>query len=210
MTLAFLAWLVSLSFSSGYAIFKPDGITRVDDQSLNLFWLDAVKFHPLARMPEFLVGVYLGFLFLRNPLDRKWGTLLVFCGVSIFAVVVVFSPHVPYTILHDALLTPAFGAIIYGLALRPSWVRVFELKPLQLLGDASYSLYLLHSLMVAIYFDPYQNMHHQSLVGILVGIAIMMGVSILAYLFIEQPARQWLRPKEKRQLPIATEAAKAW
>ena len=39
------------------------------------------------------------------------------------------------------------------LALRPSWTGILEIKPLQLLGDASYSLYLLHSLMIGIYLQ---------------------------------------------------------
>ncbi len=208
-TLAFLAWALSLALSSGYAIFKPDGVLRVDDQSLHLFWLDFVKFHPLARAPEFLVGVCLGFLFLRNSIDRKWATPLVLAGIAMSVLVVAFSPHIPYTVLHDSILTPAFAAIIYGLALRPSWVSILEIKPLRLLGDASYSLYLLHSLMIGMYFNPFQGMHNQGFIRVAIGIAIMAGVSILAFLYIEQPARRWLRPKEK-QLPISPEAAKAW
>jgi len=203
------AWVISLLLSVGYVILKPDGVLHVDDQSLHLFWLDAVKFHPLARLPEFLVGMCLGFLFLRNSIERKWAIALVLTGISISVAVVAFSSRIPYTVLHGSILTPAFAAIIYGLALRPRWVRILEIRPLQLLGNASYSLYLLHSLMIGIYFNPYQGMHNQGFVRAVIGIAIMVGVSVLAYLFIEQPARRWLRPKEK-QLPVDPEAAKAW
>ncbi len=207
--IAVLAWFFSLVLSSGYAIFKPDGVMQVNDQSLHLFWLDAVKFHPLARVPEFLAGMCLGFLFLRNSIGRKWATPLILAGLLMSAAAVTFSAKIPYTILHDSLLTPAFAIVIYGLALRPRWAKVVEIKPLVLLGDASYSLYLLHSWMIAIYFDPYQNLHHQSLLGVLVGIAIMVGVSIVVYWYIEQPFRRRLRPKEKH-LPIPAEAAKVW
>jgi peptidoglycan/LPS O-acetylase OafA/YrhL len=207
--LAFATWLLSLTFSVSYAFFKPDGVMHVDDQSPYLFWLNVVKFHPLARVPEFLLGACLGFLFLRNSIGRKWATSLVLFGLLMSVVAVAFSSHIPYTILHDSLLTPAFGTIIYGLALRPSWAGILEIKPMQLLGDSSYSLYLLHSLMIGIYFNPYGGMRYQSLGGVLLGIGIMLGVSILAYLYIEQPARLLLRPKEK-QLPVTAEAAKAW
>lgn len=209
MGLAFFAWSFSLLLSYGYAIVKPDGVLHVDDQSLHLFWLDIVKFHPLARIPEFLVGVCVGLLFLRNSVDRKWGTPLMFSGVLFSIVVVAFGPRIPYAVLHDSVLIPAFGAIIYGLALRPNWARILEIKPLQLLGDASYSLYLLHSLMIGIYFNPFQAMHNQGFIHVVIGIAIMAGISVLAYLFIETPARQWLCPKQK-QLPIPSEAVKAW
>jgi peptidoglycan/LPS O-acetylase OafA/YrhL len=207
--LAFATWLLSLTFSVSYAFFKPDGVMHVDDQSPYLFWLNVVKFHPLARVPEFLLGACLGFIFLRNSIGRKWATPLVLFGLLMSVVAVAFSSHIPYTILHDSLLTPAFGTIIYGLALRPSWAGILEIKPMQLLGDSSYSLYLLHSLMIGIYFNPYGGMRYQSLGGVLLGIGIMLGVSILAYLYIEQPARLLLRPKEK-QLPVTAEAAKAW
>ena len=209
MALVLFAWAFSLALSSGYAIFKPDGVLHVDDQASQLFWLDALKFHPLARLPEFLVGACLGFLFLRGSIDRKWATPLALIGLTTSVIVVALSPYIPYTVLHNSMLTPAFGAIIYGLALRPNWIKVLEIKPLQLLGEASYSLYLLHSLIIGVYFNPFQAMHNGGFVHVVIGVAIMAGISIFAYLFIERPPRRWLRPKQ-RQLPITSEATKAW
>jgi peptidoglycan/LPS O-acetylase OafA/YrhL len=201
-TWALVFWMVSLLISGSYVLLKPDGVAHVDDQSLNLMWLNVVKFNPLARLAEFLVGVCLGFLFLRNSVNRKWATPLVLGGLLIFALGTAFHSHIPYTILHDSLFIPAFAAIIYGLALRPSWAGVLELKPLVLLGDASYSLYLLHSIVIGIYFSPFNPdspPRHQSFLGIVGGIAIAVVVSVLVYWLIEQPARRKLRPKTKPQ-----------
>ena len=50
-------------------------------------------------------------------------------GLVYFAGIVAIAPRIPYPLLHDAALTPAFVAIIYGLALRPSWSRVLDVKP---------------------------------------------------------------------------------
>lgn len=204
-------WVVSLSLSSAYAIFQPDGVAHVTDDMNNLTWLNAVKFLPLARLPEFLMGACLGFLFLRGPLDRKWATPLVIGGVVAFAVVITVSPHIPYTILHDSLLAPVFGAIIYGLALRPGWAVALEKQPMILLGDSSYSLYLLHSLVLGAYFAPGPTtMRHNSIGGIIGGMSLAIAVGIFVYLLIEQPARRKLRPKPKPRPAIAEEAAKAW
>jgi peptidoglycan/LPS O-acetylase OafA/YrhL len=214
-----ICWAASLSLTTAYTLLKPDGVAYPNDQSTNLMWLNALKFNPLARLPEFLMGACFGFLFLRRTtaaerrdhreMDRKWATPLVLGGLLAFAAVVTLSPHLSYTILHDSLLAPAFVAIIYGLALRPGWASVFETKPLVLLGDASYSLYLLHATIIGIFFSPFGTIRHQSWGGIVVGIAISVVVSILVYLFLEEPARRWLRPKSKPPQEMAPAALPA-
>jgi peptidoglycan/LPS O-acetylase OafA/YrhL len=205
---ALALWFVSLGLATAYVLLKPDGVAHVDDQSLTLTWLNALKFHPLARLPEFITGACLGFLFLRKSVDRKWATAMIGAGVLMLAVVAALAPRIPYPILHGSLLVPAFAAIIYGFALRPNWSAVLEFKPLVLLGDASYSLYLLHSMIVWIYFNPIPGqMRHTSPLGIVGGIAVAVVISILVYLLIEQPARRWLRAKPKVQAETAPVAA---
>jgi peptidoglycan/LPS O-acetylase OafA/YrhL len=205
-----MAWTVSLALSCGYAIFNPDRVAQVNDQSVNLFWLDAVKFHPLARLPEFFTGACLGFLFLRRAIAPKWGTALVLCGAGASAIAIWFGPGVPYTLLHDSLLTPAFAAIIYGLALRPRWSALLEWKPLVLLGEASYSLYLLHIMILAAYFfTASEQARHRGPVGIVVGLALAVGISLMTYRLVEQPARRRLRPRTgdgTAALPSAVQA----
>ena len=156
-----LCWGVSLALSSSYVFLKPDGVAYVDDNS-TLTWLNVLKFNPLFRLPEFLLGACCGFLFLRKSVDRKWATPLVALGFIGTVIVVAFSSHIPYPILHDSLMAPAFAAIIYGLALRPQWSAVLEFKPLVLLGDASYSLYLLHSFILGAYFMPMGTLRKMS------------------------------------------------
>jgi peptidoglycan/LPS O-acetylase OafA/YrhL len=187
-------WAMSLAFTSAYVLLRPDGVAFTNDDSA-LTWLNVLKFNPLLRLPEFLMGACCGFLFLRKPVDRKWGTPLVLVGLLAFAAVVGLSPHIPYPILHDSLLAPAFAAIIYGLALRPRWSAVLEISPLVLLGEASYSLYLLHSFILSVYFMPMGVLRQMSPLKFAIGIALPIVVSVVAYKLLEQPARNWLRPK---------------
>jgi peptidoglycan/LPS O-acetylase OafA/YrhL len=200
-----VCWIISLALSSSYWWLKPDGVALLDDRSLNLMWLNALKFNPVARLPEFVMGACCGFLFLRNSVDRKWATPLLLAGLLGFIVVVELSPQIPYPILHNSVLPPAFSAIILGLALRPKWTSVLEVKPLVLLGDASYTLYLLHSFILSMYFNPFGQLRHLSFWGITIGLSIPIVVALLVYRWIEEPARRKLRPRQALPAQVLAE-----
>src|SRR6267378_2521249 len=120
------SWLATLAFSGSYVLRNPDHLIVVDADVLGAFWLNALKFNPLARLPEFLLGMACGFLFLRSRRESKLASLLVLSGIAALLVVVYFSAVIPYPILHTALLAPAFAAIVYGFALRPNWGMILE------------------------------------------------------------------------------------
>lgn len=199
---------LTFSLSIAYIIFLPDGVARVSAESNDLIWLNVLRFNPLARLPEFVMGACCGFLFLRTSVPRKWATPLLAAGTLAFVVVVMFSSRIPYPLLHNGVLAPAFAAIIYGIALRPGWARFMELPPLILLGDASYSLYLLHPFVLFAYFGP-DGIRHPGALGRIVGFTLPIAASILVYLGVEQPARRKLRGKVKPQPAPATAAASA-
>jgi len=201
LLVAAASWLTSLFLSGSYVVLDPDHLTVVNADVLGAFWLNALKFNPLARLPEFLSGMACGFLFLRSRRESKLASLLVLSGVAALVVVVFFSAAIPYPILHTALLAPAFAAIVYGFALRPNCSTILENRWLVLCGDASYSLYLLHSMIVGMYFHSTTGqLRYQSPVGILGFVLIAVTISALVYRLIEEPARRKLSPKRKPQL----------
>jgi peptidoglycan/LPS O-acetylase OafA/YrhL len=201
LLIAAASWLTSLVLSGFYVVLNPDHLAVVNADVLGAFWLNALKFNPLARLPEFLLGMACGFLFLRSRRESKLASVLVFSGIAALVVVVFFSTVIPYPILHTALLAPAFAAIVYGFALRPNWGSILENRWLVLCGDASYSLYLLHSMIVGMYFHSTTGqLRYQSPMGILVFVLIAVTISALVYRFIEEPARRKLSPRRKPQL----------
>lgn len=206
--IAVTCWVMSLAFTIAYVFRSPDGVAFVDDNSFQT-WITLLKFFPLVRFPEFLLGCCLGFVFLRQPVDRKWGTPLILAGMVYFTAVIISAPHIPYPILHDALLTPAFAAIIYGLALRPAWTTFLAFGPLVLLGDASYSFYLVHSNLLGMIFRPTGEPLHLPAWKIALGTLVPIAASIAIYKFIEGPARRKLRGKPKREPEMAPAAATA-
>ncbi len=199
--IAAASWLTSLALSISYVLLNPDHLSVVNSDVLGAFWLNALKFHPLARLPEFLLGMACGFLFLRSRLESKLALRLVISGMAAFVVVVYFSALIPYPILHTALLAPAFAAIVYAFALRPKWGAILENRLLVLCGDASYSLYLLHSMIIGMYFHNMTGqLRYQTPLGVLVFVILAVTISALVYRFIEEPARRKLNPRRKPQL----------
>jgi peptidoglycan/LPS O-acetylase OafA/YrhL len=188
-------WVASLGMSVAYCVIQPDGVARPTDEMNNLFWLNALKFTPLVRLPEFVLGACSGVLFLRGAIPRQWAGRLVGGAAIGLLTVVALSGRIPYPILHNGLLAPVFAALILGLAMRPSWMSWMEFKPLVVLGNASYSLYLLHSFVLSSYFTPLGVLRSPGPVGWIIGLLLPFLIALFVYRFIEEPARRWLRPK---------------
>jgi peptidoglycan/LPS O-acetylase OafA/YrhL len=201
LLIAAAAWLTSLALSNSYVFLNPDHLTVINADVLTAFWLNALKFHPLARLPEFLLGMACGFLFLRSHRENKFALPLVLIGLAGVGLAAYFEAIIPYPVLHTALLAPAFAAIVYGFALRPRWSALLDNRLLVLCGDASYSLYLLHSMIMGMYFHTSTGqLRFQSLFDVFVFVLIAVGISALVYRFIEEPARRKLNPRRKQQL----------
>jgi len=198
--LALVCWAVSVAMSWTYVLRNPDHLQVIDADVLNAFWLNAVKFHPFARLPEFLLGMACGAMFLKSRKDAKPGSSatlalpLVLAGLVIAATVAHFSARIPYTVLHTSLLAPAFAAIIFGFALQPRWGALLNWKPLVFLGDASYSLYLLHSFFLGPFFFTQTGVpRHRGVGWYFLYFVLALAISGLVYRFIEAPSRRKLR-----------------
>src|SRR5262249_14715023 len=109
-------WLVSLCLSFGYVFVHPDGIDKINSGETTLFWKNVLSFNPFVRLPEFVVGMLTCRLFLARPSRAKSATPLIVGGLLSFAVVVLFAPKIPNPVLSAGLLSPAFAAIICGIA----------------------------------------------------------------------------------------------
>src|SRR5882724_7335669 len=189
-------WCVSLALTFSYVLLHPDGAANVNSGATNLFWKNVISFNPLVRLPEFLIGMMAGRLFLQEIAggnrSKKFATPLVLAGLAGFAAIIICADRIPNPVLSAGLLSPAFAAIIFGAALQPRWTSFLANSWLVLLGDASYSLYLLHSLLITRVFDSFPHFAWSARVALSLFAAI--AASILAYRLVEQPARRFLRP----------------
>lgn len=187
-------WLVSLCLSFGYVLLHPDGIDKINSGETTLFWKNVLSFNPLVRLPEFIVGMFACRLFLSRGNKEKSASLFILFGLAGFVCVVLFASKIPNPVLSAGLLSPAFAAIIYGVAQQPKWIAFLAAPFLVLLGDASYSLYLLHSLVITRIFDSAPHLFWSG--RVILSLIGAMLASVLAYRLVEEPARRFLRPKK--------------
>ena len=191
------SWLASLAFTLSYFLLRPDnGAAWPNAHDPTLFWLSVVKFNPIVRLPEFLLGMGAGMIFLRSrPAPRNWP---IFTGFGLLVLAIALQRTIPYAVMHSGLLAPAFALLIFGFATQPAWTNFLALKPFLLLGEASYSLYLLHSfpMAVMVFLLHLGNAPHPLRLALLYVLAITL-VSIGVFLGIENPLRRLLRPHRR-------------
>lgn len=197
-------WVAGMAVSIAFLALRPAGAAYVGSTDWS-GWVQFVKFFPLVRLPEFLIGMACGFLYLRSQRNPKHALPLVGLGLLGVAATTMASRFVPYLVVHTAMSGPAFAALVYGIALQPSWAGWLKNRVLVLFGDSSYSFYLLHSMFVWPFFHDFktQALRNQGIGGVLIWLVMMLAISSLVYRGIEEPARRKLRPRKKAvSLPV--------
>jgi len=151
------------------------------------FWIR--RFPPFG-LPEFMVGVVLGWLYLEHPPTKRQALFFVALGVVALAPALYFGDHMPKLAMHNGLLIPMYALILVGLT-QPTWVsRLLSWAPLVLLGEASYSLYLTHFMLsdsMIEHFGWKQDFH-----ALAIDLTLSLVISLGLYLGVERPSRKWL------------------
>jgi peptidoglycan/LPS O-acetylase OafA/YrhL len=151
-------------------------------------------YHPLVHLPTFVAGMSSGLIFARHRerIALHAPALVAGSVLAIVALLVVPNPIVRYH--HNGLFAPLFVALIWGVGSRPAsaLARGLAARPLVLLGEASYAIYLLHYPVHKVYeivvgdaLEP--NLHYS------VWFAGVVGLALLAHLFVETPLRARIR-----------------
>ena len=149
---------------------------------------------PVIHLPEFLIGVALGNVFvLRDPDPRRGGIaaarwpLYTTCGVG-FSLLALATLRGPLT---SVVLLP-FILLVTGLALESSLLSNFLSRPALLLGGAiSYSMYLLQTPVRTLLSARYST--KIGLPELAFVPVTLVPMAYLAYRFVEEPSRLALR-----------------
>ena len=138
-------WLLGISPHLYYHFANPDHLAAAADRYTSTPWMRVLKYFPAAYMCTFLVGLTLAKLYARVRLDASRRFML--SAAALTAILLFFylgAARVPYVILHGALLLPLFCLLILGLTGPNPIASVFGFRPLVVLGEATFALYLLH------------------------------------------------------------------
>ncbi|EGD57210.1 acyltransferase 3 [Novosphingobium nitrogenifigens DSM 19370] len=149
---------------------------------------------PILRMPEFALGMTLCAIFVRC--DRTRAILRGTAVEIVLALAILIVMAKADTMQTKALFAPLAGLLLFALANgEGALTRLLATRPMILLGGASYALYILQgpvrALCAAIIHPPLDQFASP---------IVTLGAAILAFLFVEQPARRAiLAPFRKRR-----------
>jgi peptidoglycan/LPS O-acetylase OafA/YrhL len=154
LLVAVLSYALCLGVPLTYLKLAPDGPIQPTHESL-AFWLSAVRYSPVARFPEFVIGIVVGRYYLDSSVVRTSNRAMGLCSLVASAAIVgvlARASAISYPVLHNGLLAPLFALLIVSLAAGAgplAWC--LGTRPAMALGEASYSLYVLHVPLVILW-----------------------------------------------------------
>ncbi|MBF5043216.1 acyltransferase [Aggregicoccus sp. 17bor-14] len=201
------AWALALALAGGYLLLDPDGLGTASAGARGP-WLSALKYNPLVRLPEFLAGICLGCLFVRERARSAaaaaggWsrGGVLTLAAAG-GALALLAAPGLPYPLLHNGLLLPLFAALVFGLAQGGGLLgAALRTGPMRVLGEASYALYILQ-LPLMLWAQPLRGhgLPEGGAAFTLAYLALALGFALASFYFLERPAQRLLRAALQRE-----------
>jgi peptidoglycan/LPS O-acetylase OafA/YrhL len=147
---------------------------------------------PILSLPQFMLGLLLGAIFLQNQHSKPTATTndwITFAGLLPCAALVA-SGAVNYVVALGGVF--GFGWAIYRLANGRGWLSSLLSTPIMLLlGGASFSIYILQGLIRILSTRIFAHFHP----GLDAALSplILIGLSCLIFLFYEEPLRDVIR-----------------
>ncbi len=158
---------------------------------------DLIFYSPLSHLCSFVLGIALGILHVQSLPIRitKWASLA-FCGATLLVIFGTLqsgwlegvSSNLP---LGASFFGPAFGALVFSVALLPREVRsIFNLRVVRFLGEISFPIYLLQLpvRVIAWWAFPFAADRALDLQAFLLYFALLMGAATLFQVLIQEKA----------------------
>ncbi len=164
-------------------------------------WSAFLAYNPLVRLPEFLFGVVVARLYqLRRGPGSVKGSWLALIAVAVLAVLLacdrgVYGPFAG-AVVNNGVLTPLFGLLVYGLACGGGrFAALLSRRPLVLLGEASYAVYILHVPVLMGLNRAFRAgvLSAPQLAWFFLYIFTVVVLSLFVFRFVEEPARRLIR-----------------
>ncbi|UCA58831.1 acyltransferase [Chryseobacterium rhizoplanae] len=157
---------------------------------------ELLYYFPLMHINEFLAGNLAGLYFVKNSGQKNYDVPV----VIIFGLLLLSLIFLPL-FYHNGLMAILFIPLIILISRNNGVLtRIFSLKPLQYLGEASYAVYITHIPVLYILRELLKQGNYNFSIDIVFGIYIVVLVitCILFYQFIEKPLRDYLKSLKLR------------
>lgn len=155
------------------------------------------RFFPLLHVFEFIFGIALGYMFrLKNESLLahwicRWGDVV---AVIFLFLSVTLKNLIPILYFHNGLFVPIYGVLIWSAASGCGFFSgLLSHRWLVFLGNASYAVYILHQPIKFYVLAMAERFEWEPSWQLLsVYLMVTLVVSIIAYLFVEEPSRKWI------------------
>ncbi len=194
-------WLIGLVPHTLYILFNPDHLVNGVDRYTSTYLVRMLKYTPPPYICTFLGGVTLGRLQSRLILAPRQRFILAAISLAVLGVTFYMAmPHLPYILLHGGLLMPLFAALTLGLSGPHLLSSIFSFRPLVILGQATFCLYLLHFNVLLLIRNTHLMEHlHLAALDPWITYAAVIALALLVHHFVETPARKALTRRFSRR-----------
>ncbi|WP_024560948.1 acyltransferase family protein [Franconibacter pulveris 601] len=174
-----------------FLVYPPSGVS--------LHWLFYIN--PIFRITDFMLGIIICRAFLAKPVTPK----IVVCsameiGSLLFLALTIYvaTNHVAnMNVKYDLLYIPCMASIVIAFAFNGGIIsRILANRYLILLGEASFSFYMFHWMIVSKLIEimhPGKDNPIEVLIYILSCLVLAIVVSVLSFKLVEMPANRLLR-----------------
>ncbi len=165
---------------------------------------DLIYYYPLMHLNSFVAGLLIGIYLKKNTgkIQASNNTLWLVLSFALIFILIWARPHIESLLgfkiaFTNGLLAPAFLWFIVLLARNKSMItKVFSYSWLVLLGEASYSLYILQKPIHGIYDKlVVPRLALSETLHFYIFLILLIIVSILSFIYFETPLRKYLRNK---------------
>lgn len=187
-------WAIGILPHIVYLLTNPDHLDAQANRYSFGFWLRTLKYTPPFYLCTFTAGILLARLHAQltlSPLRRGILAAVALAGLGCFFAF--GADRTPYVLIHGSLLLPLFAMLLLGLAGPNLVASAFAWKPLVLLGETTFALYLLHFnafLLLHLYKVPERL--HVAQFDPWISYAAIMLLAILITFQYERPARNFV------------------
>lgn len=154
-------------------------------------WKNFVMYFPFFHLPQFIFGMALGRIYLFGPTISRRIHVAMLCTGAIGLILIFGGRSLLPSLTHtDATLVLLFGLVIFGGARAEGIFKVGAFPAFVLLGEASYSIYILH-----MPFGWWWNWLTRGLslpitFSFIAYFVLLLVISVLSYLYLEKPLRR--------------------
>jgi exopolysaccharide production protein ExoZ len=167
-----------------------------------------VSFYTNPIILEFVFGVIVGWIYTGGykTSRRVSGTVVT---VSALTMVFFAAAWGQTVILRVALWGIPAALIVLGLALAENARPFARRRSWKFLGDASYSIYIVHGVMLSALFSIVNHLHAPDIVMIPFGAPAALIGGLIVYRYIESPMTRYLNGRRRARVALAPPLASA-